>query len=91
MQAIPTLDGILKFKENETTELTVKIELPPLIPGEYFLSFWAGSHNTETLDFKENILGFRIIESPTKGRTVPHTEDHGYIVPYSKLEIKNGA
>lgn len=85
MQALPTLDKFLKYKPNGTTTLHIQVALPPLVPGEYYLSFWAGNHNTDTLDFEDQIVRFDIIASPTEGRTFPHTRDHGAIVPYSQV------
>lgn len=85
MQALPTLDKFLKHKPGGTTELRIVVELPPLVPGEYYLSFWAGNHNTDTLDFEDQIVRFDVITSPTKGRTFPHTRDHGAIVPYAAV------
>jgi lipopolysaccharide transport system ATP-binding protein len=85
MQALPTLDKFLKYKPGGSTTLHLQVELPPLVPGEYYLSFWAGNHNTDTLDFEEQIVRFDIITSPTKGRTFPHTRDHGAIVPYAAI------
>jgi lipopolysaccharide transport system ATP-binding protein len=85
MQALPTLDKFLKYKADGSTTLRIQVELPPLVPGEYYLSFWAGSHNTDTLDFEDQVVRFDIIASPTKGRTFPHTRDHGSIVPYAEV------
>lgn len=85
MQALPTLNKFLKYKPDGATTLHIQVDMPPLVPGEYYLSFWAGSHNTETLDFEDQIVRFDIIASPTKGRTFPHTREHGCIVPYSKV------
>jgi lipopolysaccharide transport system ATP-binding protein len=85
MQALPTLDKFLKYKPSGSTTLHIQLELPPLVPGEYYLSFWAGSHNTDTIDFEEQVVRFDIIASPTKGRTFPHTRDHGAIVPYAEI------
>jgi lipopolysaccharide transport system ATP-binding protein len=85
MQALPTLDKFLQYKAEGTTTLHLQVNLPPLVPGEYYLSFWAGSHNTDTLDFEDQIVRFDILSSPTRGRTFPHTRDHGSIVPYSQV------
>ncbi|OUJ73150.1 ABC transporter ATP-binding protein [Hymenobacter crusticola] len=89
MQALPTLDKFLKFRSNEYSNYKLSIELPPLIPGEYFVSFWAGSHNDQTIDFENEILRFEIVESPTEGRLFPHTTDHGYVVPFSSIAPNN--
>ncbi len=87
MQAIPTIDTFIDFKE--TKEYTFKIELNGLIPDVYSLSTWIGPHNNETYYSKERMCFFDIINSPTKGRTFPHTEDHGFIVPASKLLVND--
>ena len=85
MQALPTLDKFLTYKPDGPTRLRIRVELPPLVPGEYYLSMWAGIHNTDTLDFEDQIVRFDILASPTKGRTFPHTRDHGAIVPYAEV------
>jgi lipopolysaccharide transport system ATP-binding protein len=85
MQAIPTIQPFITH-DKRSHRLKVCIELPPLIPGRYSLSVWVGSHNTETLDFIENCVAFNIIESPTMGRSFPHTVDHGHVVPNAIVE-----
>lgn len=85
MQAIPTVQPFITH-DKRFHQLRVSIELPPLIPGRYSLSIWVGSHNTETLDFIDNCAAFNIVESPTKGRSFPHTVDHGHVVPHSTVE-----
>jgi lipopolysaccharide transport system ATP-binding protein len=85
MQAIPTLEKFLIFKPGGETDIKVRVALPPLIPGDYYISVWTGSHNSETLDFEDKILRFEVQKSPTPGRIIPHTIDHGHIVPYSEL------
>jgi lipopolysaccharide transport system ATP-binding protein len=64
------------------------IELPPLVPGIYGLDFWIGPHNSETFDWIRGEIKFEIIDSPTSRRTYPHTRDHGYIVPASRVEVR---
>jgi lipopolysaccharide transport system ATP-binding protein len=88
MQAIPELTPFVKDTESEHL-LRVCIQLPPLIPGQYLITVWVGSHNTETLDEVKEITNFEVHESPTSGRSFPHTTEHGYIVPFSTLEIMN--
>ncbi len=84
MQALPTLNGFLTRNESEH-DLRLEIELPPLTPGKYFLSPWVGSSFSETFDHIERCVYFQIHKSPTAGRTVPHSPDHGRIVPRSRL------
>jgi lipopolysaccharide transport system ATP-binding protein len=87
MQAIPQLAGFLKEVTQEH-EIDISIQLPPLIPGQYLVNLWVGSHNTETLDEVKEIVMFEINESPTMGRTFPHTIEHGYIVPISQVRSR---
>jgi lipopolysaccharide transport system ATP-binding protein len=82
MQAMPTVSPFIADEARAHT-LRVTIELPPLIPGHYGLTLWAGSHFTETLDLVERALGFDIETSPTPDRTFGHGADHGYLVPAS--------
>jgi lipopolysaccharide transport system ATP-binding protein len=83
MQAYPSLAPFIGGAPG-TYNVEVIIELPPLIPGKYSLDFWIGPHNTESYDFVREAIKFEIVDSPTPGRTFPHTRDHGSIVPNSK-------
>jgi len=84
MQAIPKLDPFIKFSP-DGQRVVAEIDLPPLIPDTYQLSFWMGSHNTETICSLREVVGFEIPDSPTSGRTFPHTHDHGFVVPNSRI------
>ncbi len=84
MQALPTIEPFI-FSKKINHKVEININLPPLIPGQYLLTVWAGSHNTETLDQVERCVSFHIIESPTPGRSFPHDREHGWIVPDAKL------
>lgn len=88
MQALPQLEGFLSDK-NAKHLVKFFIQLPPLVPGQYLVTVWAGSHNTETLDEVKEAVNFDVCVSPTIGRSFPHTKDHGYIVPFSKVKILN--
>lgn len=83
MQAIPTLDPVIKGPGLHTVE--VQIQLPPLIPGFYSVTAWVGPSLVETYDMVENAVSFEVIESPTKNRTSEHFPGHGYVVPTSKV------
>jgi len=89
MQSIPVLEGFIESYNLEHTVL-LKITLPPLVPGQYVITIWVGSHNAETLDQLNECVSFEIAHSPTKNRTFPHTYDHGHIVPISKFEYIAG-
>lgn len=84
MQSIPKLEGFLEDRDIEHL-VNVTIQLPPLIPNQYLVTIWVGSHNTETLDLAQEAILFEIHESPTPSRSFPHTKDHGYIVPISTI------
>lgn len=83
-QALPHLEPFIKFSMEEQI-ITTEIELPPLIPDHYKISVWLGSHNTETLCWEKEIVGFEITESPTKGRNFPHSHHNGFLVPHSRI------
>lgn len=85
MQAIPTVTPFVTDDSPEHT-VHVNIELPPLIPGRYSLTLWAGPHFTEPYSMIDRALGFEIDRSPTPGRTFEHAPDHGYIVPISSYD-----
>jgi len=84
MQALPTLAPFLNGG-NHVHEIDVVIDLPPMIPGRYTVSFWAGGHFSDTLDHVDQRVEFEIAHSPTAGRAFPHAGDHGYIVPHSRV------
>jgi len=84
MQAMPALEGFVQPQQGGQS-FRVQVDLPPLIPGQYWVTTWVGSHNTETLDVVHQCVAFEVSASPTVGRTFPHTTDHGYIVPPSRL------
>jgi hypothetical protein len=68
---------------------TVLVDLPPLIPGRYWVTPWVGSHNTETFDMIHQCAAFEVNQSPTLGRSFPHAVVHGYIVPPSRLAVSD--
>jgi lipopolysaccharide transport system ATP-binding protein len=84
MQALPKLESFIEHTRHHH-KVRVEIDLPPLVPGQYLATVWVGSHNTETLDEVREVIGFEVFESPTLGRTYPHTVEHGYIVPHSSV------
>jgi lipopolysaccharide transport system ATP-binding protein len=85
MQAVPTQEAFLQSLEG-THHVRCSITLPPLIPGHYDVSMWVGSHYTEMLDVAAQCASFDILHSPTHGRTFPHTADHGFVVPRSRID-----
>lgn len=89
MQALPTVTPFITDSHPLHT-VRITIDLPPLIPGHYLVTLWAGAHYTETYDCVDRALGFEIETSPTKQRTFAHSPDHGYIVPESAWEYTPG-
>ncbi|GJG86395.1 ABC transporter ATP-binding protein [Gemmatimonadetes bacterium T265] len=85
MQPLPTVQGFIR-DDVRTHEVRLDVDLPPLIPGSYLVTVWAGTHNTETLDEVKGCVGFEVQASPTRNRTYPHTPDHGYVVPHTTVE-----
>ncbi len=83
-QAIPQSEPFMRHLEKEQS-IMVLIELPPLIPDYYKVSVWIGTHNTETICWEREIVGFEISESPIKGRTFPHSYNNGFLVPPSRI------
>jgi lipopolysaccharide transport system ATP-binding protein len=70
-------------------ELTIRIDLPPLIPGRYLADVWVGSHHTVTNDYIKSAVAFEISEGPVSGRSFPYSPDHGRMFPVSHLGVTN--
>jgi len=83
-QAIPKLNPFINFT-SETRKYVTEIELPPLIPDHYKVSAWLGSHNTETLCWDKEVVGFEVTNSPSVGRNFPHSHHNGFLVPPSRI------
>ena len=87
MQAIPNSKPFIGGSQ-ETVWVDVDIDLPPLIPGIYHLTFWIGPHNTKTVDYIKDAITIEISSSPSADRSFPHTRDHGFIVPNSTAVLR---
>lgn len=86
MQALPSATPFVPATPGEH-EVRVDVELPPLIPGTYFLNFWVGPDYNSGTDLISSQLSFNVIDSPTLGRTVPHAHRLGAIVPKSTFNL----
>jgi lipopolysaccharide transport system ATP-binding protein len=86
MQALPNLEPFFGGAPGRH-HVSLSIDLPPLVPGIYGLDFWIGPHNTETSDWVREPITIEIVESPSPGRTLPHTPDHGFVVPISRSHV----
>jgi len=83
MQALPTPSPFISGESGER-RISMEIELPPLTPGRYSADFWIGPHFTILSDYVKSAVSFEIVESPSEGRSFPHSPDHGSIVPVSR-------
>jgi lipopolysaccharide transport system ATP-binding protein len=86
MQAVPRHEPFIGGAPGRH-HVDLSIDLPPLVPGIYSLDFWLGPHNTETSDWIQSPIRIEITESPSRGRTFPHTPDHGFVVPISRANV----
>ena len=86
MQALPKLDPFISHSE-VVHQFEVVVNVPPLVPDKYYITVWVGAHNLDTLDLVRDAVSFDVLQSPTPGRTFPHTFDHGMIVPASTITI----
>lgn len=71
-------------------KLALQIDLPPLVPGSYYLDFWVGPHYTQTAESIKQAVVIEIAESPCIDRVFPHTTDHGFMVPHSRCTYVSG-
>jgi lipopolysaccharide transport system ATP-binding protein len=85
MQAIPDIAPSIVVAEKTTIE--VLIELTPLIPGSYLVGVWVGKSLNSTIDWVREIVQFDVSESPTPGRTAPHSRERGFCVPVSTMKV----
>jgi lipopolysaccharide transport system ATP-binding protein len=78
-EAMPHLDGFIP--DDAATHLVrLVIDLPPLVPGQYFVKMWLATQHTEIVESIERAIRFEIHDSPKLGRTHAHTPDHGFLV-----------
>jgi lipopolysaccharide transport system ATP-binding protein len=86
MQAEPSSQPFIGFEPGAYC-VEVSIDLPPLVPGIYWLRFWIVTHNTQTVDHIIRAVAIEIIENPISERSFPYTPDHGSIVPPSRAVV----
>jgi lipopolysaccharide transport system ATP-binding protein len=83
MQALPNSKGFLHY--SAAHQLLVEIDIPPLIPGTYRISSWVGPHYNLTYDLVGPVLEFAVVASPNSDRSFPYSQDHGHLVPPSRV------
>jgi lipopolysaccharide transport system ATP-binding protein len=85
MQAIPTLTPF--FEDGPSVRrIDIEVELPPLVPGVYYVGVWFGSSLGVTICQIREAVQFTIDQSPTPGRLSPHNKARGHIVPVSRVK-----
>jgi hypothetical protein len=78
-EAMPSLEGFIPDDApKHVVRLTV--DLPPLVPGQYFVKVLLATQHTEPVETVERAIRFEIHDSPKAGRTHAHTPDHGFLV-----------
>ncbi len=82
LQFIPSYIGFIK-PQLGIQDFKISCDLPPIMPGTYSISVWAGSHFSETYRHYIDIITFEVIESPVLNRVYPFSKNHGYIYPSS--------
>lgn len=82
LQFIPSYVGFIKPQPG-IQDFKISCDLPPIMPGTYSISVWAGSHFSETYRHYIDIISFEVIESPVQNRVYPFSKNHGYIYPNS--------
>lgn len=86
MQVIPRPDNFIGGAPG-VYRVDVSIELPPLIPGFYSLTFWLGLHHAATIDWITDAVTIEIVDSPDPAITFPYSRDNGPIAPRSRAEV----
>lgn len=83
-QAIPKSEPFIHHSSGEQI-VNAEIDLPPLIPDQYRVSVWLGSHNTETICWEKEVVAFEIVDSPIQGRSFPHSHHNGFLISKSRI------
>ncbi len=90
MQALPTMEPFIDV-DHATRTLTIDVDLPPLIPGDYAVGIWLGGALTQTFVNIEDAVRFTIANSPTLNRSQGHDNARGFIVPEATVEMVKSA
>ena len=84
MQAEPRCEPFIGGAAG-TYSVDLSIELPALVPGIYYLDFWIGSHNEQTIELDSRCLIYRDNgQSKSQKNLSPHTG------PWAHRAIFNG-
>jgi lipopolysaccharide transport system ATP-binding protein len=87
MQAIPQYQPFIGGDDG-TCHVDMTIELPPLVPGTYPLTFWIGTPNYETQDVVGDTIAIKITDVPNSERTFPHYKDQGFMIAKSTAVVR---
>jgi lipopolysaccharide transport system ATP-binding protein len=83
-QAIPNLEPFIQPGDGQQ-QYFAEIDLPGLVPGDYYLSPWIGPYFSETYDWQKECVEFTVVDTPQIGRVHPHASHTGFLVPNSRL------
>ncbi len=83
-QAIPNLQPFIEPSDGQQ-QYFAEIDLPGLVPGDYYLSAWMGPHFSETYDWQRECVEFTVVDTPQNGRIHPHAPHAGFFVPNSRI------
>ena len=86
MQAEPKVEPFIGGARG-LYRVELSIDLPALVPGRYWLDFWLGTHNTQTVDYVRRAVAFEVVDNPNPRRSFPYTLDHGFIAPPSRVSV----
>lgn len=86
MQALPSPAPFIPGNQGNQ-KVALEIDLPPLIPGTYTVDVWTGTHFNNTADQLKSVIAFDVTETPSTGRTFPHSANHGWLVPTSRHQV----
>ena len=90
MQAIPQYQPFIGG-DGDISHVDMTVELPPLVPGTYPLTFWIGTPNLETQDFVGDAIAIKITDAPNPERTFPHYRDQGFMIANSTATVRGKA
>ncbi|QIF02951.1 ABC transporter ATP-binding protein [Roseimicrobium sp. ORNL1] len=90
LQVLPEPFPFIECSKGEFV-VSLRIQLPPLIPGSYGVGLWTGAYYSETLEQIKTALAFDITESPTPGRSFPHSRKEGFSFPKCTYRIEGSA
>ncbi|QDV75122.1 polysaccharide ABC transporter ATP-binding protein [Botrimarina mediterranea] len=88
MQTLPSDSPFVHSQP--VSEISISIDLPPLIPGDYQIGIWAGTALWDGRYEDRSICSVSVVDPPVHGRSLPHNPMRGHIAPTSRLLTRSG-